>query len=211
MVTERFRSLFSRQKKERSESEGDKLVQELHDVFQGLEEARAEQLVLSSTPKEEKKEEPAPVSVEEEKEMVSIEESSSEIKSKETNVIKSQTESSEKLEAKTDKPIMSDTLDMGSVSNLFEVFKTEFLEYLVDKSVRDQKTRDLLFKALSKLEKEDLIEIIKIMYKIIDSKLSESYAHKTTSAVEQSKKSEHAEERKEKEEELDLSSLLGSS
>ncbi len=216
MVSEKFRSIFSKKKKE---SEEDELVQELHDVFQDLEEARAEQLVMSSIAKEKKEESNVPVSVEEDRETVEVEQ---EDKKSEQSVVSVQEIQKEvKLEKEEDI-----TSSMSSVTSLFEIFKTEFLEYIVDKSFRDQKTRDLLFKTLDKLSRDDLIEIVKILYRIVDSKLSTGLTVPESTQTTQKQPEQTIGEQqggtrpisemkektvKEGEEKLDLSSLLGGS
>ncbi|NPB01123.1 MAG: hypothetical protein GXO10_07085 [Crenarchaeota archaeon] len=185
MVADKFRSIFSK-KKDKEKDSDEKLVQELHDILEGLEDARAEQLILSSMAKERKEEGESPVSVEEEKEAVEIAE---ELKPSEKPEKREEKRKIEKTrptapplpqapvssksarEVKVDKQALTTSYIMSTISVLFEAFKSEFLEYVINKSLTDQKTRELLFKSLEKLDKRDLIEIIRIVYKIVDEKL----------------------------------------
>ncbi|NPB00995.1 MAG: hypothetical protein GXO10_06435 [Crenarchaeota archaeon] len=239
MVADKFRSIFSKKKEKNSD---EKIVQELHDILEGLEEARAEQLLATSMVKEKKEEGEAPVSVEEEKEVVDLareEEKKKEEKEKRTRkeeTAPAVTDSKTAKEVKVDKQALTTTYIMSTISTLFEAFKSEFLEYVINKSLTDQRTRDLLFKSLEKLDKRDLIEIVRIIYKIVDERLgtglkvpevSISQAtpviSSSSSSISQPSSQETgrtmpkeaqeatppAEGGKEKEEEVDLSSLLG--
>ncbi len=240
MVTDKFRSIFSK-KKDKEKDSDEKIVQELHDILEGLEEARAEQLIATSMVKERKEEGESPITVEEEKETVEVEETTTkertekkeeEEKTRKEETVAIVTDSKTAKEVKVDKQALTTTYTMSTISTLFEAFKSEFLEYVINKSLTDQRTRELLFKALEKLDKRDLVEIVRIIYKILDEKLGtglkvpEVTVTQTTSptptisasasstspqqaTVEQRTEAKPATGGKEKEEEVDLSSLLG--
>jgi len=241
MVTDKFRSIFSK-KKDKEKDSDEKIVQELHDILEGLEEARAEQLIATSMVKERKEEGESPITVEEEKETVEVEEAARREKIEEKKreevprreeTVAAVTDSKTAKEVKVDKQALTTSYTMSTISTLFEAFKSEFLEYVINKSLTDQRTRELLFKALEKLDKRDLVEIVRIIYKILDEKLgtglkvpevtvtqtttptpsisatARSTPPQQSTSVEQRTEAKPATGGKEKEEEVDLSSLLG--
>lgn len=260
MVSERFKAFFSKKKK----GEEEDISHELRDILENLEEARSEQLVMASIPKEKKDTENVPITPEED-ELETVEEKLEErknlerkegetkdIKTAEKREILAEVVVEEHINGKgkkeekrevvmqkedsktSEKQEIAKEIEYSyhrSISNLFEVFKTEFLEYLVNKSMVDRKTRELLFNSLEKLEKKDLIEIIRIMYRILDEKIgvseevkerisetSEEKEKKTVESLEEKEKQKEKasegqvaaprEEGEKKEEEFDLSSLL---